>query len=154
MRARFFLVLALWLWLGRPLLAQDSPVLQAAIQPLADGVPEVAIERLARSAERSTAVAGETVVRQGERGERFFVVEAGELDVSVDGTDVATLRAGDYFGEIALLRDVPRTATVRVRRDSALLALERHDFLSAVAGYAPSLSSAEAVVGLRLGGRA
>jgi MFS family permease len=122
--------------------------------PFLASLPEVALERLARSAQRSEAVAGKAVVTQGERGEHFYVVESGELDVSVDDTEVSTLQAGDYFGEIALLRDVPRTATVRARRDSALLALKRHDFLSAVAGYAPSLSSAEAVVGLRLGARA
>jgi CRP-like cAMP-binding protein len=94
--------------------------------------------------------AEQDVVRQGETGDRFYVVTEGELGVTVDGTAVATLRDGDYFGEIALLRDVPRTATVRARRDSTLLALDRDAFLTAVNGYAPSLSSAEAVVGLRL----
>jgi CRP-like cAMP-binding protein len=89
-------------------------------------------------------------VRQGDTGDRFYVVAAGELEVIVDGAAVTTLRDGDYFGEIALLRDVPRTATVRARCESTLLALERDDFLAAVSGYAPSLSSAEAVVGLRL----
>ncbi|HKC22330.1 MAG TPA: cyclic nucleotide-binding domain-containing protein, partial [Gaiellaceae bacterium] len=93
---------------------------------------------------------GEAVVTQGETGDRFYVVVEGDLGVNVDGAEVATLDDGDYFGEIALLRDVPRTATVRARRDSTLLALERDDFLAAVNGYAPSLSSAEAVVGLRL----
>jgi CRP-like cAMP-binding protein len=64
------------------------------------------------------------------------------------------LGEGDYFGEIALLRDLPRTATVQARSEATLLALDRGDFLTAVTGYAPSLSSAEAVVGLRLGARA
>ena len=122
--------------------------------PFFASLPELAIERLARSAERETARPGETVVAQGDPGERFFVVVDGELQVAVDGADVATLEEGDYFGEIALLRDIPRTATVRARRESALLALDRDDFLNAVTGYAPSLSSAEAVVGLRLGAHA
>ena len=117
-------------------------------------LPEAAIERLARSAETRGVDAGETVVAQGERGDRFYVVAAGELGVSVDGKQVATLREGDYFGEIALLRDVPRTASVRAAADTRLLALDRDDFVTAVTGYAPSLSSAEAVVGLRLGARA
>jgi MFS family permease len=117
-------------------------------------LPELAIERLARSAEHSQARAGETVVKQGEPGERFYVVAGGELDVRVDGRAVRTLGEGDYFGEIALLRDVPRTATVQARSEATLLVLDRGDFLTAVTGYAPSLSSAEAIVGLRLGARA
>jgi MFS family permease len=117
-------------------------------------LPELAIERLARSAEHSEAPAGEPVVKQGEPGELFYVVAGGELEVRVDGRAVRTLRAGDYFGEIALLREVPRTATVQARSEATLLVLDRSDFLTAVTGYAPSLSSAEAVVGLRLGAHA
>jgi MFS family permease len=122
--------------------------------PFFASLPELVLERLARSAGRKTVQPAELVVAQGDPGERFFVVVDGELDVAVDGADVATLATGDYFGEIALLRKIPRTATVRARRESTLLALEREEFLSAVTGYAPSLSSAEAVVGLRLGARA
>jgi len=118
--------------------------------PFFVSLPETALERLAAAAERVQVPAGEDVVKQGEAGDRFYVVAEGELGVSVDGAEVATLHDGDYFGEIALLRDVPRTATVRARRDSVLVALDRDDFLTAVNGYAPSLSSAEAVVGLRL----
>lgn len=122
--------------------------------PFLRSLPEPALERLARSAERDGAEAGETIVRQHDTGDRFYVVASGELEVLVDGAPIRRLYDGDYFGEIALLRDVPRTATVRARRASELLAVERDDFLTAVTGYAPSLSSAEAVVGLRLGTRA
>jgi MFS family permease len=118
--------------------------------PFFVSLPETALERLAAAAERVQVPAGEEVVKQGEAGDRFYVVAEGELGVSVDGAEVATLDDGDYFGEIALLRDVPRTATVRARRDSVLVVVDRDDFLAAVNGYAPSLSSAEAVVGLRL----
>jgi MFS family permease len=121
--------------------------------PFLSSLPEPALERLARSAEHDTAPAGETVVRQHEPGDRFYVVASGELEVLVDGAVVRRLHDGDYFGEIALIRDVPRTATVRARLDSELLALGREDFLTAVNGYGPSLSSAEAVVGLRLATR-
>ena len=113
-------------------------------------LPEPTLERLAAAAERAQVSAEADVVTQGDAGDRFYIVADGELGVTVDGAEVATLHDGDHFGEIALLRDVPRTATVRARRDSTLLVLDRDDFLTAVNGYAPSLSSAEAVVGLRL----
>ncbi len=119
--------------------------------PFLSSLPEATIERLARHALRESAAAGEQIVEQGTPGERFYVVDAGAVDVFVDGSHVSTLRAGDYFGEIALLRDVPRTASVRAREHAVLLVLARNDFLAAVAGYAPSLASAEAVVARRLG---
>ena len=95
--------------------------------------------------------AGETIVRQGEPGDRFYVISSGEVEVSVDGQPQATQGPGDHFGEIALLRDVPRTATVTARTDVDLLALERDDFVTAVTGHAASAEAAEAVVGARLG---
>src|SRR5207253_2311105 len=121
--------------------------------PFLSSLPEATIERLARRALRESAREGEQIVEQGTPGERFYVVDAGAVDVFVDGSRVSTLRAGDYFGEIALLRDVPRTASVRARETAALLVLARDDFLAAVAGFAPSLTSAEAVVARRLLGR-
>jgi MFS family permease len=118
--------------------------------PFLSALPEATIERLARLALRETAVAQERIIEQGEPGERFYVVDSGSVDVFIDGTLVSTLHAGDFFGEIALLRDVPRTATVCAREQALLLALARRDFLAAVEGYAPGLASAEAVVSRRL----
>jgi len=117
-------------------------------------LPELAIERLAEAAVHSAVGKGEAVVTEGDAGDSFYIVASGELSVTVDGRDVNTLEEGDSFGEIALLRDVPRTATVSTLLESTLVVLHRDDFLAAVTGYAPSLSSAEAVVGLRLGARA
>jgi len=68
----------------------------------------------------------------------------------VDGKTVTTLGPGHYFGEIALLGDVPRTATVKAKMPVILYALEREDFLAAVTGHAPSARAADAVVGARL----
>ena len=93
---------------------------------------------------------GEEVVRQGEPGERFYVIAQGELEVLVDGEVVRTQGPGEHFGEIALLRDVPRTATVHARGDVLLYALERDDFIGAVTGHPPSLEAADAVVATRL----
>jgi CRP-like cAMP-binding protein len=70
--------------------------------------------------------------------------------VSVDGKTVRALTAGDHFGEIALLRDVPRTATVTASSEVDLYALERDEFIGAVTGHAPSGEAADAVVMQRL----
>jgi MFS family permease len=113
-------------------------------------LPEATLERLALAAVEERAVAGAEVVRQGGRGDRFYVVVSGSLDVLVAGAEVGRLEPGDSFGEIALLRDVPRTATVKARTDAVLLTLGREDFVPAVSGYAPSRASADAVIGLRL----
>ncbi len=77
---------------------------------------------------------GAEVVRQGEPGDRFYIVQDGEFEVLVDNYRVAVLEAGEAFGERALLRDVPRTATVCARQPGHLLALARRDFLEAVTG--------------------
>jgi MFS family permease len=114
-------------------------------------LPAPTLEQLADALEEVPAPAGEEIVRQGAPGDRFYLVKEGTLDVSVDGRQVQTLGPGDSFGEIALLRNVPRTATVKARDDAVLYGLERRDFLGAVTGFAPSLSAAEAVIGMRLG---
>ena len=95
--------------------------------------------------------AGETLFRQGEHGDRFYLIEAGELEVSPDGSPPKVEGPGEALGEIALLRDIPRTASVRACTDAELYALERDDFLGAVTGHAGSAEAAEAVIGARLG---
>jgi MFS family permease len=109
------------------------------------------LESLASRLVPVEARAGDTIVRQGESGDRFYVVASGEVEVSADGQALATQGPGDHFGEIALLRDVPRTATVSAKTDTELFALERDDFVAVVTGHAGSTEAAEAVVGARLG---
>lgn len=78
--------------------------------------------------------AGQTVVREGEPGDSFFLVAQGEMEVvAQSGERLSTLRAGDHFGEVALLRNVPRTATVKAVADGVLLSLNKNDFLGALA---------------------
>jgi hypothetical protein len=120
--------------------------------PLFRPLPGPILEELASNLVVVTAGAGEQVIREGDSGDRFYVISAGEVDVSSDGKPVATLGPGDYFGEIALLRDVPRTATVEAKTDTRLYALERDEFLSAVTGHPESAEAADAVVASRLAG--
>ena len=119
--------------------------------PIFAPLPGPTLERLAEALQDVHVPGGEEVIRQGEPGDRFYLVKDGTVDVYVDGRKVQTLGPGDSFGEIALLRNVPRTATVKARAKAELYALERRDFLGAVTGFAPSLSAAEAVIGMRLG---
>ena len=74
------------------------------------------------------------MIRQGDVGDRFYVVDAAGSRSSVDGAEVATAAEGDFFGEIALLHDVPRTATVRALEDAAVWALDQEEFLATVTG--------------------
>jgi MFS family permease len=114
-------------------------------------LPAPTLELLASSLERISVPAGETVFRQGDHGDRFYIVDAGEVEIEIDGRLVDVLGPGDHFGEIALLRDIPRTATARARKETQLFALERDAFLGAVTGHAGSSEAAESVVVARLG---
>jgi MFS family permease len=106
-------------------------------------------ERVAATLVPMSVHAGELVIRAGETGDRFYIVGDGELDIDVDGLH-KTAHQADYFGEIALLRDVPRTATVKAVVESRLYALQRDDFLAAVTGHAAAHSAGQAVAEERL----
>ena len=129
--------------------APDQLALLRSI-PIFAPLPGTPLEHLAARLIPVRLDAGAAVVRQGERGDRFYIVVEGKVDVSADGKPVATLGPGGYFGEIALLRDVPRTATVTAGTPVTLYALEREDFVAAVTSHAPSAAAADAVVGARL----
>jgi MFS family permease len=95
----------------------------------------VALEQLARHATPLEVAAGSAVIEQGAPGRTFYVVDSGSLDARVDEVEVRRLGADDCFGEIAAMRDVPRTATVVAREPTRLLALEAREFVLAVTGH-------------------
>jgi CRP-like cAMP-binding protein len=103
------------------------------------------------AAEREEVAAGTPVIRQGESGETFYVVESGALRVTVDGVHVRDLGPGDSFGEIALIRDVARTASVEATTPAVLVELHREPFLAAVTGRLEAAAAADEVVRERLG---
>ena len=76
---------------------------------------------IARLADADTCRAGDVLVRQGRRGNELYVIVEGEADVTRDGEKLATLSPGDYFGELAVLRPGPRTATVTATTDMEIL---------------------------------
>jgi MFS family permease len=119
--------------------------------PFLAPLPAPTLEALAGRLERVRVPAGATIVARGDRGDRFYVVADGEVEVTAQEAVPCVERRGGYFGEIALLRDIPRTATVTARTDTELLALEGSDFVAAVTGAPSAHEAAEAVVGARLG---
>jgi hypothetical protein len=94
--------------------------------------------------------AGREIVREGEAGDRFYVIASGEVEIVTHGEVINHEGPGEFFGEISLLRDVPRTATVRAKTDVELRALERDDFIAAVTGHAASAEAADSIVATRL----
>ncbi len=109
-----------------------------------------AVEQLAAHLVSVEVTAGTAVVREGDPGDEFYIVEAGALAVTVGGEARTPIHAGGFFGEIALLRETPRTATVTATTDCRLLTIERDQFLAAVTGHAESAAAADLVVSRRL----
>jgi MFS family permease len=108
------------------------------------------IERLAEVAVDLSYPAGAAIVTEGEVGDRFYIIDRGQVVVTQDGRELARLGPGESFGEIALLRRVPRTATVRALSEVELVALAAEPFLRAVTGNPRAHRAAEAVVAERL----
>jgi MFS family permease len=132
----------------------DAPVAEIELlrgSPLFSPLSAYVVEELARKLERHTIATGEIVIRQGDLGDRYYIIESGRFDVTVDGEPVRTMGPGDSFGEIALLRDVPRTATVTAASAGSIVSLEREPFVDAVTGHSLSREAANAVIAMRLG---
>jgi MFS family permease len=115
--------------------------------PLGSGT----LEALAGELRPVRISAGADVIRQGDEGDDFYLIESGTVEVFEDSVRVREQGPGEHFGEIALVRSTPRTATVRAIDDVELLALDGERFVAAVTGHPRSAEEAEAVIGARLG---
>jgi hypothetical protein len=113
-------------------------------------LPVARLEELARHLVPVHIAQGDPIIREGEVGDRFYVIGSGEVEVTERGRFRRREFVGDCFGEIALLRDVPRTATVVARTDVELLALDREEFLAAVTGDRRALAAGHELIEERL----
>lgn len=119
-------------------------------QPLFAPLSLVTIEHLAGSMEPVTFEAGGYLMREGDYGDRYLFLDTGEAEVSQFGEIIGRLGPGDGAGEIALVYDMPRTATVRALTAIEAFALGRDDFLEAVSGHSVSSERAHSLVHERL----
>lgn len=127
----------------------DVPVVEMSLLrslPMFAPLGPVPLEVLARTARHRSVAAGEVVMTQGAPGDTFYAVADGELDVVMSGEHIRIAGRGGFVGEVALLADVPRTATVSARRRSELLEVDRVAFLVAVTGSDTSHAAAWGVV--------
>jgi CRP-like cAMP-binding protein len=117
--------------------------------PIFAPMAATSIERILAELIRLDVPAGEVLIREGEPGDRFYVVAEGRAEVVRDGAVIAERGPGEYFGEIALLRDVPRTATITALTPMRMIAIERDRFLEAVTGHLRSHEHAQAIAAER-----
>jgi MFS family permease len=150
------LTLLSWRVLAR--IDADAPVHTREVDllraiPIFAPLPPATLECLAGKLAGRRVPGGETVFHHGDPGDAFYVVAAGNVLVLKEDEPPIRLGAGGYFGEIALLRDIPRTATVEAETDVELLRLDRETFVNTVTRDAEASAAADAVVGARLGVR-
>ncbi len=150
----FFVLVALaWRRLRTIDDAADMPQVQIQLLrsiPIFSPLPAPELEGLARALVPVEAAAGATLITEGEPGDCFYAIADGRVSVTKRGQDVATLGRGQGFGEIALIQDVPRTATVVAVTDVSLYSLEKEPFVLALTGHAPAARAADALVAQRL----
>ncbi|HLE59648.1 MAG TPA: MFS transporter [Candidatus Limnocylindria bacterium] len=142
-----------WRWVSRVDAAAVIPARQMELLrrvPMLASLPMTVLEQVAGDLEPVGFAAGEAIIRQGEIGDRFYILATGRAEASIDGRSVRLMGIGDSFGEIALLRDVARTATVTALEPVAAMALRREAFLTAVTGDWQSHQAADRVVSERL----
>lgn len=131
-------------------LAEPEGLVLLRAVPLFAPLEPKSLEFIARQLVRVEVPAGEALIHEGEEGDRFYVIDSGRLTATFQGQVLSQMGPGDPFGEIALLRDVPRTATVTADEASVLLALDRAAFLDAVTGNNEVNSRADDLIGRRI----
>jgi MFS family permease len=147
------LVLLCWPGLRRIDAATSAPARELALLdgvPMFQPLPLAAKEQVARSLIPVSYPAGQEIIREGETGDRFYIVASGQARVTRGGEPLRECGPGDYFGEIALLRDIPRTATVTASEEVELYALERAAFIDAATGHAAGREAGEKIVSEQL----
>ena len=113
-------------------------------------LPFAMVEHLASVLQSATYEPGDVIIREGEPGERFYIIAAGRARATREGRQLREMGTGESFGEIALLRRIPRTATVTAISRLEARILAREEFLAAVTGSPESVENADEVVSARL----
>jgi CRP-like cAMP-binding protein len=118
--------------------------------PIFSRLPAPQLEGLARALEIKTYNPGSVVICEGEKGDFYFAIADGEVEVKYLGETVARLTRGEGFGEIALIRDMPRMATVLTTRETKICCLQKEPFILALTGHLPTSNAAGDIVVRRL----
>jgi len=151
------LLLIAVLWRRLRMIDASATVPQVEIQllrsiPIFAALPAPSLEGIARELEPVTVTPGTVVIKEGDRGDCYYAVAAGRLDVSRDGKLLQTLSRGEGFGEIALIRDVPRQASVTATTDASLYALHKELFVQTVTGHVAAATATGSIIAKHLGG--
>jgi cyclic nucleotide-binding protein len=125
----------------------DAIVVRLLDDPVFEPLGSAAVSRLADRAEMLTGAPGTVVITEGEDGDRYYLIVDGTVEVTIRGQVVRTMSRGQSFGEIALLRNIPRVATVTCVTEVDLIAIARDDFLETVTGHPRSLATAARIAG-------
>src|SRR5687767_12836176 len=123
----------------------DAPVVAIRLLrriSLLAALPGPALEGVARCGRSEHVAAGTSIIVEGEVGDRYYAIARGEVEVTIAGERIRTMNGGHGFGEIALLADHPRTATVRATSDVEMMSIERSAFLTVVLGHDASSRAA------------
>lgn len=147
----YFAILLVFNWRSLRIADKSADIPVVAISllrriPAFSPLPPIALEAVARMATEVTVAAGEVVMTEGEQGDHYYAVADGSFDIVSGGTYIKTAERGAGFGEIALLANVPRTATITASRPGSLLAIHRVPFLIAVTGSDSSHQAALAEI--------
>lgn len=150
--AFLLVILATWRKLRAVDTAADVPHVEIRLLqsiPIFGSLPAPQLEGLARALEPVEYAAGETVMCEGEEGDFYCAIAEGEVEVTHAGRPVARLTRGEGFGEIALIEEVPRTATVTAMVPTEVYCLQKAPFILALTGHVTAKTTASSVIAKR-----